>query len=167
MAIILARHPKTGIVVEFVVDDEDAELVSGFRWRIDISGYPTITRYRDGLRRSIQVARLLLNPPDSETYVDHIDGDPLNNSRSNLRLSTNSQNQANRRRLPKNTSGYRGVTWHRQAGKWQAGIKVMGRSHHLGLHDSAESAANAYMAAAKRLFGEFATPEAKVPASNA
>jgi hypothetical protein len=86
--------------------------------------------------------------------LDHKDGNRANNAISNLRLASDSQNQANRkgnrsRGLPK------GVTRHR-TGKYQAAIKVGGKAIHLGLHATAERAHAAYVAAARKHYGEFA-----------
>lgn len=88
--------------------------------------------------------------------IDHINGDPHDNRLCNLRESTPSENQANRKRLTTNSSGARGVTWHKACRKWQAAIKVDGRNIHLGLHSSVESAARAYADAAVKYFGDYA-----------
>lgn len=88
--------------------------------------------------------------------LDHINGDGTDNRISNLREATNSLNQANRKRLSTNTSGSRGVTWHKQCGKWQAAIKVNGSNIHLGLFENLNDASEAYEMAANRYFGEYA-----------
>jgi hypothetical protein len=89
-------------------------------------------------------------------HIDHKDRNPLNNRWSNLRIATLSQNQANTQCRPTNTSGRKGVTWNRRCAKWQAGIKVNGRSYHLGLFDSIDDAHDAYANAAKQFYGEYA-----------
>jgi len=88
--------------------------------------------------------------------IDHIDGDPSNNKWANLRLATPAQNCQNRRASVRNTSGYKGVTWHRKCQKWQASIKVNGKNIHLGLHSTPEAAKAAHDAKALEVFGEFA-----------
>lgn len=90
------------------------------------------------------------------TDIDHIDGDPQNNRLTNLREATVSQNQANARRRANNTSGFKGVNFHKRGRKWQARIRVNGKSLYLGFFDSREAAHAAYVAAARELFGEFA-----------
>ncbi len=87
-------------------------------------------------------------------FVDHIDGNPSNNAWSNLRAATNSQNQAARRATP--NGEFRGTTWNKSAKKWQAGIKVGGKSFHLGVFASRADAAEAYKSAAVEHFGQFA-----------
>lgn len=95
-----------------------------------------------------------------ERDIDHIDGDPSNNAAANLRLCTMTQNIANARRRSDNTSGYKGVyksTYGKHRMKpWTAEIRCAGKRHHLGRFRTPEEAHAAYVAAAERLFGEFA-----------
>jgi hypothetical protein len=86
--------------------------------------------------------------------LDHIDGNGLNNSLSNLRQASRAQNGANRGLNANNTSGAKGVL--RSANKWRARIVVSGKLKHLGYFRSSADAAEAYAQAAKKYFGEFA-----------
>lgn len=95
--------------------------------------------------------------------VDHINGDGLDNRRANLRQATHGQNVQNRRRSSANTSGYKGVTWHKQARKWQAAIKADRRTYYLGIYGSPELAALAYDEAARHHHGEFARVNFPLP----
>ena len=88
--------------------------------------------------------------------IDHIDGNGLNNDVENLRAATRSQNGSNRGTQTNNTSGFKGVSWHKTSNKWQAVIKFDGKQRHLGYFDTPDAAHEAYKAAAKRLHGEFA-----------
>lgn len=88
--------------------------------------------------------------------IDHIDGNGLNNDIENLRAATRSQNLQNTGKKKNNTSGFKGVVWHKQAQKWQARTWHEGKSHYLGLFDTPEAAHEAYKAAATKLHGEFA-----------
>lgn len=92
--------------------------------------------------------------PDNE--IDHIDGNRDNNAIVNLRLATSQQNAANRQITRNNTSGFKGVVWHKGRRKWRAQIKLGGRYRHLGLYDTPELAAAAYAAATTNYNGEFA-----------
>lgn len=74
----------------------------------------------------------------------------------NLRPSTQTQNQANRAKLSGTSSRFKGVTWNKRCIKWQASIKLHGKSYHLGLFDEEGAAHKAYRRAATNLFGEFA-----------
>ena len=89
--------------------------------------------------------------------IDHRDGDATNNRWINLRRATPSQNIANSRRPRHNTSGYKGVSLWR--GRWRAVICNNGRLVYLGTFATPEAAHAAYVAAASKLFGEFARPE--------
>jgi hypothetical protein len=87
--------------------------------------------------------------------IDHIDGNRANNKVDNLREATRSQNMGNARLWAHNTSGAKGVSWHRRTNKWQATITFNRRNHHLGYFTSIEAAHAAYCASARVHFGEF------------
>lgn len=87
-------------------------------------------------------------------YLDHINGNPLDNRIANLRPATNAQNTANGKRRITNKSGYKGVVARGQ--RWAAHIMKNGQQIWLGAYDSPEQAYAAYTAAAKHHFGEFA-----------
>lgn len=88
-------------------------------------------------------------------HLDHIDCDPSNNRIENLREATVSENHRNVRLQKNNSSGFKGVTYHRKSAVFQAQIKLHGRNHYLGSFATAEEAAAA-RASAQSLHGEFA-----------
>lgn len=106
-----------------------------------------------------QLAWLLVYGDWPASQIDHVDGNRSNNAISNLRLCDQSLNNANTRKRDCNTSGHKGVAWHRRQSKWVASIKVRGRQKHLGYFDDKRAAASAYADAASRFFGEFARIE--------
>lgn len=136
------------------VDDGDAGLVAGFRWRLS-GGYAVAWSGCRPNRVVVAMHRLVLSAPP-RVEVDHRDRDKLNNRRSNLRLATTRQNHGNVGRQSNNTSGYKGVCWVPRRG-WVANISDHGRLRHLGYHATAEAAARAYDRAALDVFGEFAS----------
>jgi hypothetical protein len=85
--------------------------------------------------------------------IDHIDGNSINNKIENLRETTNSQNQYNRKCV--NSYGIKGVSLH-QCGKFHVRITVNGKEKHLGLFEKLEDAKNAAIKARQELHGEFA-----------
>lgn len=91
--------------------------------------------------------------------VDHRDLNPSNNRWKNLRESTHVQNLGNTSLYPTNTSGFKGVTFHRSSGKFQARVAFKKKVHHLGSFESKELAATAAAEKRKELYGEFARHE--------
>ncbi len=124
------------------VDEEDVALVQGFMWKLDRYGYVS----RSSTRCRPYLHRIIMNAPP-RVIVDHINGEPLDNRRSNLRTVTAEQSSMNR--------GGTGITWHKQVKRWQAAIRVRGRSYHLGVYLTREEALAARSAGERILFGEY------------
>ncbi len=106
-------------------------------------------------RKAIAMHNIIMNPPEG-FIVDHIDGNGLNNRRSNLRVCKQKHNTWNRKPVKGSSSKYKGVSWQAATGYWKAYIKTDGKQKHLGCYLSEEEAAIAYNRAAKELHGEFA-----------
>lgn len=132
-----------------LIDAADWEKVGQYNWYMQNErGY--LRARKDG--RTVALHRLLLDAPQG-LCVDHINGDPLDNRRQNLRLCTHSENMRNRRIR---SGQSKGVTWRERDGKWEASIKVDGVNHFLGqYHDKAE-AVRTYDAIARHYHGRFA-----------
>lgn len=88
--------------------------------------------------------------------VDHKDRDVSNNSPYNLRAADRGHNTINSVARSDNTSGYKGVTWHKNVGKWHASVFKNGRRYYCGVYENKHRAAEAYNVKAFELFGEFA-----------
>ncbi len=134
-----------------LVDDTDVPLVAQFRWRVkrDHAGKVYARRgWFDGRRHHEQFMHNLLM---GSIGVDHRDHDGLNNQRANLRLASAAQNGANQRARPGRFKGVR-----RRGDGWQAYIRTGQRQITVGTFPTAETAAGAYDAAARELFGDFA-----------
>lgn len=90
--------------------------------------------------------------PPKGMEIDHIDGNKLNNSIFNLRLVRHNENMQNLHTAHKRSvSGVKGVSWSKKSLKWQAQIRSLGVTEHLGFFDNIDDAALAYAEAASRL----------------
>lgn len=145
--------------VEVLLSAEDRDLL-GFRWTLfDGRGTPYIARYE---RRSTILlhrvigSRIVDRPLRRDEQIDHINGNTMDNRRSNLRIATHAENVRNRLAQRNNKSGYKGVYFHARSQRWRATIQHEGKRHYLGSFDTAELASAAYTAAADRLYGAFA-----------
>lgn len=143
--------------VEFsaLVDDGDFDLVSRHTWTLSEcpAGYPCAIATIDG--RQVRMHRLLTGA-ETGADVDHINGDRLDNRRSNLRVVTHAANLWNSV-FPLGQSGFRGVCLTRNGKRWRAQIRHNGRELHLGTFDSPCEAASAYDAAVAKYRDEYAT----------
>lgn len=146
--------------LEAVIDASDVDLVGAFKWFARIKKDATSYAVRraigsDGQTFDVYMHRVIAQTP-AEFDTDHIDGNGLNNRRSNLRYATKSQNMHNARKRKDNTSGFKGVCWHKSSGKWMARIRLGGKQHHIGSFSTVQAAHEAYSQMASRLHGEFA-----------
>lgn len=149
------KHPGTFAMV----DDVDYEAMRAYSWhaiqrRPGHPIYVSRATVADGKKTSVLMHRQLLG---CVGMVDHADGNGLNNQRTNLREATPLQNMHNRRKRTAAASRFKGVTWNKRAGKWQAQIGIDKTVKYLGLFDDEVAAAEAYDTAATAAFGAFAS----------
>lgn len=142
-----------------IVDDDDAGLVERYRWKV-LKAAGHFYACRSTRKATILMHRAILGAPP-ELWVDHRNGNGLDNRRSNLRLATARQNTVNRRKTS-GFSSFKGVYWNKERSLWQAqigdGATSEGRQKviYLGRFESEEAAARAYDAKALEMHGEFA-----------
>jgi len=145
-----------------LVDDDDYEHLNQMKWHLsEPEPYPKAvhTVYprpcpTGTVGKRLIMHRLILNaPPDK--VVDHIDGNTLNNQKSNLRLADRHQNGCNAITSKRNTSGFKGVS-KGKSGRWIAQISCKRKWFWLGSYATKKEAAVAYDVAAMMLHGEFA-----------
>jgi hypothetical protein len=147
------------------VSDKDFERVSAHKWFAQIyrrkdgtvkSVYARRNVSReDGTRTTQKMHRFILGIINPEIEVDHEDHNGLHNWRNNLRTTLDQNNQNARLRID-NTSGFKGVYWHKRHQKWEVWIYVKGNKIYLGQFSDLIDAARAYDAAALLHHGTFA-----------
>lgn len=160
MTIALSGRKGAGRVA--LIDDEDQPLVTPYPWWLveskrksgSLRGPYAQTEFRRGDGRLIKphMHSLITGYP----MTDHINHDGLDNRRSNLRPATYAQNLHNQRLRDGTSSRYKGVCWHVNHRRWQAGLTIDSRYIYLGSFTSEEEAAVAYNAAALQAFGAYA-----------
>lgn len=102
-----------------------------------------------------RVAYFLHTGEQPPRFLDHRDGNALNNKFSNLRPATRRENNQNRKQHSNNSTGYRGVTLCRESGKFRARAGVGGKKKTLGRFDTPEAASKVYEAFTRQQYGEF------------
>jgi len=151
---LLYYHPESG---DFIRLTQSGSAVPGDQCGApDSRGYLKIRLDGGGQYYSHRLAWLYTHGSWPDDYIDHKNGVKDDNRIANLRPCSNTQNQHNAGLSVTNTSGFKGVCWAKDTGKWQASIRVDGKSKYLGQFNDIEVAANAYRAAAAFYQGEFA-----------
>ena len=146
---------------DVLIDEEDYDKVMSITWTASIidRDHPHIyfrcfTRKNGKFGIKYFLHRMLINAP-KDMHVDHINRNTLDNRKSNLRLCTFTENMRNRPKYATNTTGYRGVTYHKRDKMYQAQIKVNGKRLFLGYFTTAEEAHEAYKEASRLYHGDF------------
>jgi len=146
--------------VKVLIDDDMVEYISQFKWHFDPRKEYLVRDVRKEdktYKKRIFMHREILGlGEDDGSETDHIDGNRLNNQRSNLRTCTPAQNQWNAKIRSDNTSGYRGVYWEERSKGWAYCIRANGKNHNKRGFEIKEEAARARDIKAIELHGEFA-----------
>lgn len=146
-----------------LIDDTDYDGVSAYKWRALVDRRRSKvyavrkTHGSHSSRKSLSMHREILGVTDPAVKVDHRNGDSLDNRRENLRKCVVGENNANsHKRRDGLSSKYKGVCWHKRDQRFQASIRLRGRTIYLGKFLGEVEAARAYDDAARTAFGEFA-----------
>ena len=133
------------------VDEKHFDELAKYNWHVNNTGYAvTCNKVKNAT-----MARMIMKPSKGKV-VDHINGNKLINTESNLRICTQSQNCHNTNIPTNNTSGHKGVNWHINRNKWAVTIMKDGKVNHIGLFDKLEDAAKASKEARLKYHGEYA-----------
>lgn len=145
-----------------MVDPERYEELAKYKWfaaRSERGFYAVRMVKAEGGRvrqKNVRMHRVILKPPKGK-FIDHINHNGLDNRRVNLRVCTTQQNTWNKRKQRGNySSKYKGVSWLKSEGKWQVRIVCNGKRIFIGYFDDEKTAARAYDAKARELFGDYA-----------
>lgn len=146
-----------------IIDDEDYEWAKDYTWWSNVRNLYVMTR-KHKKDKWLYLHRMImekLNGDITGKCVDHINGNPLDNRRCNLRVCTHTQNMQNMGKFTDNThSQYKGVSYlvntQKRRKRWLAYIEVNKKRKYLGYFHTEEDAAIAYNLAAKEHYGEFA-----------
>jgi len=146
-----------------IIDDEDFNELNRYKWQVTRNGYAIRTQNKSkkkGIlkKTGIYMHKVIMgNPMGFE--VDHINGNPADNRKSNLRIIKHKQNSYNLNIYKNNRMGYKGVHLHKQrintSTPFTATIRVNKKLIHLGCFKSLKDAALAYNNASKQYHGEF------------
>lgn len=148
-----------------IVDDDTFEELNKFKWHASNEGrtqYAVRTNTAVTIKNKngkysyerLRMHRVLMNA-STDFFVDHKNGNGLDNRKNNLRLCSRTENARNRGKNSKNSTGYKGVT-KRKNGRYQASIGMNGKSIIIGYYNKVEDAAFAYNIVAKLAHKEFA-----------
>lgn len=143
-----------------LVDDADFDFVNQWNWYACHARYGKFYARRDeqlNYHRTRIYLHRVLSGAKREDYVDHRNGNTLDNQRCNLRICTQSQNAANAGLQKSNTSGFKGVAWDKTKNAWVVQIKVnVNKQKFLGRYADPVEGAKVYDVWAEKIFGEFA-----------
>lgn len=140
-----------------LVDNDDYDYINQWKWcakKIYDNVYCAVRVGKRPRRERIYMHRVIMNV-EKTLEIDHIDGNPLNNQKYNLRICKHSENMLNRKKKKTNTTGYKGVR-PTSNNKYQALICVNGKQTCIGTFENPIDAARAYDQRAKKLHGDFA-----------
>lgn len=121
---------------------------------IDSQGYLAITIQRKFLKAHRVI--FYMHYGYLPKCIDHIDGNKLNNKIENLRPATSNQNQWNRTKLAKSSSGIKNVTWNKKLQKWRVSFSIKTKPIHFGFFEDIELAELVAIEARNKYHGQFA-----------
>ena len=146
-AIIVLYNNSAEPIAEALIDKEDIDVVKNYKWCLDKNNYVKNSK-QEYLHRIIM--------SETTMFVDHINGNTLDNRKSNLRVCSNADNLKHRVKLPSdNTSGVLGVRFRKDRNKWYAELQADGITHRLGSYTTKEEAIEARLKGELKYFKKY------------
>lgn len=150
-------NQKNEKIATFIIDVCDIQKVKYHKWRLShghvVTGLPSKGQQRD-------LSHVVLDiPKDDSVVVDHINSDPLDNTRDNLRICSQGENVLNKRFMSNNTTGFIGVSYKKDRDRYDPEIRFGYTRCHLGMTKTIEEAVYKRYIAEQLLFGEYANCE--------
>lgn len=146
---------KNGTGIKAIVSDVDYKYLSQFRWHMRKDGYVMRSKWIDGKKVKIRMSRVVTGAAGG-FVVDHINGNPLDNRRENLRVCSQGENARNRTAFKHNKSGYKGVCLDSYGRTWRAQLCVSGVRYAKSGFKTSKDAAMYYDSLAKKYHKSFA-----------
>lgn len=151
---ILSYDPETGVFT-WIVSPTNSIQVNSQAGTLHDSGYIKIS-IGNKCYRAHRLAWLYVHGEWPAKFIDHINGNRSDNRLCNLRQATPGENKHNQTAPINNTSGFKGVTWHKQQKKWNVKMKINKKRINIGSFDDLEFAGLVASEARSKLHGEFA-----------
>ena len=148
---MLVYNKKGEVIKKAIIDIDDYDLVKQYKWGL-------VSNYIINYMNNIFLHRLVINASDDK-YVDHIDGNTMNNRKHNLREVTHQQNNMNKTNKGQGNNKRKGVSYRKDRGKWRAYITVDNKQINLGMYDTEEEAIKVREEAEIKYFGEYRRKE--------
>ena len=152
---ILLYNKGCNEIARAIIDIDDIKLIKEYQWHIQDKHHVS-AKIND---KTTYLHRMIMNCPDG-MFIDHINHNPLDNRKQNLRICTRAENEHNKTIGKNNTSGHLGVIWNKARQKWRVVLGFNKKTYHLGEYDDIEEAIAVRKAAEKKYYGEFAYKEA-------
>lgn len=146
-----------------IVDEQDFDKIKDYKWSSIFCGKAKSPYAVSSHFGKIVYMHRIVMGAKSDQFVDHIDGNGLNNSRENLRFATTSQNNMNQCKRSDNTSGHKGISWCPDREKYQVYINIDRKRKSLGRYKTLEEAIYVRDRAVKAHYGEFARENSSLP----